>query len=338
MVSLKILIEGEWIFILETKKLKIYTKEIIKFLSIIILGILLILAIFFIIYKPAYEVKIEGKTLGFVKNKNSFINKINEEIINKKEKNIAYVSIINNPEYEKVFITRKIATNEDEIIEKIRIEDVEKTYCYYEVALNNEVKSTVDTMEDAETIVKNIKDEFKDENYELDIQINEKYTTNSNEINTEKIEVASNIIEKAATEIIEDSKTIAQIKDVKIASLPVVGSITSRYGEVSSLRSHVHGGLDIAAATGKDIKAVSKGIVTYASNCGGYGNLVKIDHGDGVETYYGHCSKIYVKVGQEVQAGDVIAAVGSTGYSTGPHLHFEIRIDGKTIDPQEYMY
>ena len=302
------------------------------------LGILLILAIFFIIYKPAYEVKIEGKTLGFVKNKNSFINKINEEIINQKEKNIAYVSIINNPEYEKVFITRKISTNEDEIIEKIRTENIEKTYCYYEVALNNEVKSTLNTLEEAETIVQTIKDEFKDESYELDIQINEKYTTNSNEINTEKIEVASNIIEKAATEIIEDSKTIAKIKDVKIASLPVVGSITSRYGEVSSLRNHVHGGLDIAAATGNDIKAVSKGIVTYASNCGGYGNLVKIDHGNWVETYYGHCSKIYVKVGQEVQAGDVIAAVGSTGYSTGPHLHFEIRIDGKTIDPQEYMY
>ena len=193
-------------------------------------------------------------------------------------------------------------------------------------------------MEDAETIVKNIKDEFKDENYELDIQINEKYTTNSNEINTEKIEVASNIIEKAASEIIEDSKTIAKIKDVKIASLPVEGTITSRYGEVSSLRNHVHGGLDIAASTGKEIKAVSKGMVTYASICGSYGNLVKIDHGNGVETYYGHCSKIYVKAGQEVQAGDIIAAVGSTGYSTGPHLHFELRIDGKTINPQDYMY
>lgn len=302
------------------------------------MGIVLILATFFIIYKPAYQVKIERETIGFIKDKDSFINRIDEEIINLKEKNIINVSLINNPEYEKFFIKRRIATNEDEIIEKIKAENVEKTYCYYEVALNNDVKSIVDTLEEAETIVRNIKDEFKYENYELNIQINEKYTTNSNEIKVDEIEIASNNVEKAVTEIIEDSKTIAKIKDVKIASIPVEGTITSRYGESSSLRNHVHGGIDIAASTGKDIKAVSKGIVTYASTCGSYGNLVKIDHGNGVETYYGHCSKLYVKVGQEVRAGEVIAAVGSTGYSTGPHLHFELRIDGNTINPQEYMY
>ena len=71
---------------------------------------------------------------------------------------------------------------------------------------------------------------------------------------------------------------------------------------------------------------------------GPYGNLVKIDHGNNVETWYAHCSKIYVKVGQKVKAGDKIAAVGSTGNSTGSHLHLEIRIKGIAINPQKYLY
>jgi murein DD-endopeptidase MepM/ murein hydrolase activator NlpD len=71
---------------------------------------------------------------------------------------------------------------------------------------------------------------------------------------------------------------------------------------------------------------------------GGYGNLVVISHGNNIETYYGHCSKIYVKKGQTVSSGDVIAAVGSTGRSTGNHLHFEIRKNGNQINPQKYVY
>ena len=69
-----------------------------------------------------------------------------------------------------------------------------------------------------------------------------------------------------------------------------------------------------------------------------YGNLIIIDHENGVQSYYGHCSKLYGKVGDEVEAGDVIAAVGATGFATGYHLHFEIRKDGKTINPQNYIY
>ena len=71
---------------------------------------------------------------------------------------------------------------------------------------------------------------------------------------------------------------------------------------------------------------------------GGYGNLVVISHGNNIETYYGHCSKIYVKKGQTVSSGDVIAAVGSTGRSTGNHLHLEKRKNGNQINPQKYVY
>lgn len=106
----------------------------------------------------------------------------------------------------------------------------------------------------------------------------------------------------------------------------------------SRIRVSTHTGLDIAATTGTPIKVVADGTVTFAKYNGSYGNLVKIDHGEGVETWYGHTSKMYVKVGQKVKAGDIIAAVGSTGNSTGPHLHLEIRINGEHVNPQDYLY
>ena len=96
--------------------------------------------------------------------------------------------------------------------------------------------------------------------------------------------------------------------------------------------------MDIAAAKGIPIKVVADGTVTFARYNGSYGNLVKIDHGNGLETWYAHTNKMYVKVGEQVKAGDVIAEVGSTGNSTGPHLHLEIRIDGKHVNPQLYLY
>ena len=79
-------------------------------------------------------------------------------------------------------------------------------------------------------------------------------------------------------------------------------------------------------------------MVTNASYQGAYGNLIKVDHGNGIETWYAHTSKMYVKVGEKVTAGQIIGAVGSTGNSTGAHLHFEIRINGQHVNPQNYLY
>ena len=128
------------------------------------------------------------------------------------------------------------------------------------------------------------------------------------------------------------------MNNIQLSVLPVTGRITSRYGERSSLRRSTHTGLYIACNAGTDIKVVSNGTVTFSGKKGSYGNLIIVDHGNGVETWYGHCSKLYAKVGDTVTAGDVVAAVGSTGNSTGPHLHFEIRINGECVNPQSYVY
>ncbi len=99
----------------------------------------------------------------------------------------------------------------------------------------------------------------------------------------------------------------------------------------------MHTGIDIAADYGSSVIAANKGLVIIANWQGGYGNTVVIDHGGGITTLYAHCSRIFVSSGDTIQDGAVIAKVGSTGLSTGPHLHFEMRIDGLPVDPLNYV-
>ena len=95
--------------------------------------------------------------------------------------------------------------------------------------------------------------------------------------------------------------------------------------------------MDIAAPYGYRVKAADSGTVTVAKYWGGYGNAVVIDHGRGLSTVYGHFSRFYVHPGQMVTKGDTIGLIGTTGYSTGPHLHFEVRRKGSPIDPRKYL-
>ena len=99
-----------------------------------------------------------------------------------------------------------------------------------------------------------------------------------------------------------------------------------------------HTGMDLAVPTGTPIRAALGGTVTVSKyNAGGYGYYVMIDHGNGLATLYGHCSQLLARVGQNVQAGDIIALSGSTGRSTGPHLHFEVRVNGERANPRAYL-
>ena len=115
---------------------------------------------------------------------------------------------------------------------------------------------------------------------------------------------------------------------------PVRGRISSRFGP---RWGRMHEGLDIAVNTGTQVRASADGVVRFAGWNGGYGYLVVIDHGRGIETRYAHNSRILVRRGQRVKRGEVIALSGSTGNSTGPHVHFEIRQNGKAVDPLRYL-
>jgi murein DD-endopeptidase MepM/ murein hydrolase activator NlpD len=123
---------------------------------------------------------------------------------------------------------------------------------------------------------------------------------------------------------------------------PVEGHVFGPYGErrdpFSGEEGAYHRGVDISAPTGTSVHVTANGIVVHADFLsGGYGRLVVVDHGGGIETYYAHLSRIYVHAGQEVRRGDLMGAVGSTGRVTAPHLHYEVRLGGAPVNPRRYL-
>lgn len=230
-------------------------------------------------------------------------------------------------------------TNEDEIFDKIKSLAV-VTYKLYAITVNGENATYVNSKQEAEETVAKLKVEYQENLDEIDIVVTEEYTTDLNSINSIEPQIA---LASAETKVVEKVEEIQKIKQSTLDGVyfevkPVTGTITSRYGANESIRDHTHKGIDIAAPNGTSIKAAAAGTISYSGWMGGYGYLVIIDHENGIQTYYGHCSKLYVEVGNQVEAGDVIAAVGSTGDSTGNHLHFEIRKNGEQINPQRYLY
>ena len=121
---------------------------------------------------------------------------------------------------------------------------------------------------------------------------------------------------------------------------PVTGRISSDFGRrIHPIRKveDFHSGIDIAVPTGTRVRAAADGVVTFSGWMGGFGYTVVIDHGDGVETLYAHNSQLQVSVGTKVKQGDTIALSGNTGTSTGPHLHFSIKVDGEYVDPANWL-
>ncbi len=161
-------------------------------------------------------------------------------------------------------------------------------------------------------------------------------------------------LEEAEDQLARDSTNIAAlirqrlnsnrnrvlIRGTGVMSLPSDGLITSTFGyrQHPILRSRrFHAGIDFGAPSGSTIRAADDGVVIFASWYGGYGRAVIIDHGDSTTTLYAHTSRVFVSEGQQVQRGQAIAAVGSTGFSTGPHLHFEVRKNGEPVNPLNFL-
>ncbi|MCP5110909.1 MAG: M23 family metallopeptidase [bacterium] len=129
-------------------------------------------------------------------------------------------------------------------------------------------------------------------------------------------------------------------KDTKPSLWPVNGRLGSYFGKRTDPLNGMgafHPGVDIPAHKGEPVRAAGDGIVTRARRAGGYGNLVVIEHGSGITTYYGHLSKIEVIAGQEVRRGQIVGAVGSTGRVTGNHLHYEVRQGGSPVNPYIFL-
>lgn len=331
---------------------KYYTKETTKALKIISIGTMLILSVVFIKYKPAYAVTLAGQELGYVKNKEKLEVKI-QNYIEDTSGNVAFREQLVAPEYKLKLVDKNKKFEEKQV--QLAIEDSAITmYRIFAVTIDGNVQTTVSTEEQAKTMIDNMRAEL-DSNIELNAGIIEQYTMDYkiqseeeavqilNSIKMAKISEYNTAKEekrKAEESKIISTKTITNVGTIAGINLarPINGTITSRYGARSRIRSSAHTGLDIATSTGTPITPIAAGTVTYADRKGSYGNLVIVSHGNGIESYYAHCSKIYVTVGQKVEKNTVISAVGSTGNSTGPHLHLEIRQNGTPLNPENYLY
>ncbi len=332
------------------KNLFIKIRSIIKLCLLMFIALFLILGIFIVVYKPIYSVNLNGELIGYCKDKTKLQTRINDYMENGNEttenSNLAFISVDNMPTYKMCLLKRGITTNDDEIFNTI-IKDGVSYYKYYAITEDDEEKLYVSDFETAEKIIKKLKN--KDSNNVKDLSIIEKYETELKKFtNVDKavsklyeekpfVRVASRVTSRSG---VSTSRNMSQSKvnlGISLAK-PISGSISSRFGAMSRVRSGAHTGLDISAPYGTKIKAAAAGTVVFSGYKGAYGNMIAIDHGNGVMTYYGHCSSLKASVGQKVSQGTVIAAVGSTGNSTGNHLHLEIRVNGIAYNPQNYLY
>ena len=319
------------------KSIFIHVRSSIKLIIIITIATALLVGIISYFYKPTYAVSLNGELLGYTDNKTELQKKLNEYMEADDEGNVAFVDVESLPEYNLCFIKREVSTSDDEILSKIE-ESGKVYYEYYAIVENEEEKYYVATKEEAEEVIEKLKNK-KSRNIDK-IAYTEVFGEELKEF-TETDSIITALYKKpVSTYYGTGSYTIAYEKvELGISlTLPVKSgyTITSRFGPRWGT---THTGTDVAAPTGTAIYAAAAGTVAFSGNQGnGYGNYIIINHENGVSTLYGHCSSLSVSTGEYVAQGQYIAAVGSTGNSTGPHLHFEIRKDGARIDPQNYLY
>ena len=323
-------------------------RKIVKLAIILTIAAVVILGIIKVSYKQTYSVSLNGEIIGYTQNKISLQKRINDYINSGDNSEIAFVEVKDMPEYKACLLKKGIETNDDEIFQKVTSSGT-PYYKYYAITEDDEEKAYVAEFSEAEDVVNQLKE--KSSTNADKIGIVEKYSTEKKEYTPIETCVANlykkkEIVKKASATYKKAPKggnpgpSVPTNLGVSLVK-PISGTISSRFG----IRSRDnHKGLDIAAPAGTAIMASAEGTVIfsgYGSNTNGYsgyGNAVAVKSSSSVTIIYAHCSALYVRTGQKVSQGQVIAAVGSTGISTGNHLHFEIRYNGRAVNPQNYLY
>ena len=314
--------------------------------KILAIGLIVITAIIIFKYKPLYKVTIDGEEIGYVKNIDQIQNGICA-YMNTDDKDIIYGMSRIMQSYDLEFVSNNAEEIEEKevlnyIIAKVESVNEESTQI---IAEENQIEQKEENIEVKEVVeIAQTIDSPSTENNEVKVssRSTEKSRYEKEEEKEESKEETEEVSEEEDYEEQEEEDAsvneVIDVNGVNFSVYPVTGRISSKFGVVSSIRSGAHTGLDIAVSRGTPIKVAASGTVTFAGYSGSYGNLVKVSHGSGVETWYAHCNAIYVSEGDYLVAGDVLGEVGSTGNATGPHLHLEIRIDGTPVNPQNYMY
>ena len=295
-----------------------------------------------------YSVTLGEQFLGYTSDKSELQRKINEYIKSGDSQTVAFVEIENLPNYKMCLLKKGLTANDEEIFDSV-INTGTPYYKYYAILENGVEKCYVQTYEESEAIINGLKEKGSDNKDSVSYIV--KYDTQLLDFINTDTAIASLYVDPPVNSKTPKTTTTGRNTIVyKNSTLglamiqqPVSGSITSRFGVSSRIRVSTHTGLDIATASGTPVIPVAPGTVTYAGYKGSYGNLVIINHGTNdngqkIETYYAHNSRLNVSVGDVVNENSIISFVGSTGNSTGPHLHLEIRINGTAVNPQNYLY
>jgi murein DD-endopeptidase MepM/ murein hydrolase activator NlpD len=297
-------------------------------------------------YKPTLKVTLNNKFLGYFANEEEFEDVYNTLVAEKKQLDPEVkVYLESEPAFEDAYIRDALIAKQN-VYTALR-EEIKTEFTIYHVNINDKKEMTFNNKDDANKYVEDLKKEVPKVKSEV---ICEKVNALSE---MTSLEVANNIFKDVVSRnkpvIVRQptyyppATTTSATASADIASVAAAqGGIwptTTRY--ISSpygwRGASMHTGIDLAGPRGLPIYAYKSGLVTFSGWNGNYGYMVKVDHGNGVSTWYAHSSQLLVNAGDTVSQGQTIALMGSTGWSTGSHLHFEIRINGGAVNPYPYI-
>lgn len=308
-------------------------------------------------FKFVYMVEMGGVELGLVNDKDKFEKDVKDTLENLEEP-VVSAKLQENPKYSLRLVDKDdIDVDDNYVFAKVE-EKIEKTYRYYNIKEDDKLLAKVSTKEERDNLLKELEEGKQVKDLKVEEEETKEYyiisyeeakqlaSTNVDNIeNEKKSKLAKEKIEKRNTNIVKNirrggtvSASSSSNASAMLGSLSFRRPLNSSRVSAGYLGYPGHRGIDFPSPQGTPVMAAESGTVTtvmYSNKS--YGNRVIIDHGNGISTLYGHNSTIGVSLGQKVSKGQTIAGVGSTGNSTGNHVHFEIRINGKPINPTSYV-
>lgn len=308
-------------------------------------------------FKFVYMVEMGGVELGLVNDKDKFEKDI-KDTLEDLEEPVFSAKLKENPKYSLRLVDKEdIDVDDNYVFAKVE-EKIEKTYRYYNIKEDDKLLAKVSTTEEKDNLLKELEEAKQVKDLKVEEEQTKEYyiisyeeakqlaSTNVDNIeNEKKSKLAKEKIEKRNTNIVKNirrggtvSASSSSNASAMLGSLSFRRPLNSSRVSAGYLGYPGHRGIDFPSPQGTPVMAAESGTVTtvmYSNKS--YGNRVIIDHGNGISTLYGHNSTIGVSLGQKVSKGQTIAGVGSTGNSTGNHVHFEIRINGKPINPTSYV-
>ena len=308
-------------------------------------------------FKFVYMVEMGGVELGLVNDKDKFEKDI-KDTLEDLEEPVVSAKLKENPKYSLRLVDKDdIDVDDNYVFAKVE-EKIEKTYRYYNIKEDDKLLAKVSTTEEKDNLLKELEEGKQVKDLKVEEEKTKEYyiisyeeakqlaSTNVDNIeNEKKSKLEKEKIEKRNTNIVKNirrggtvSASSSSNASAMLGSLSFRRPLNSSRVSAGYLGYPGHRGIDFPSPQGTPVMAAESGTVTtvmYSNKS--YGNRVIIDHGNGISTLYGHNSTIGVSLGQKVSKGQTIAGVGSTGNSTGNHVHFEIRINGKPINPTSYV-